>query len=204
MAVRLDVGCGALLTGRTPRASRDIKARYVETKSNRLDDLTDLELIHLRTQVRAEIRKRGIADSVGSVGEQLAIEYFRRMPNLPKLQPAPRGTKNVDALSRSGDRFSIKTICEGAKTGTVYPEPEDKDKQLFEYMLIVKLTDDWSLNSVHQLSWSDFLKVRSWDKRMNAWYVGYSDRVLKTATVILKASTDAGPTPPQRKAVHRP
>jgi hypothetical protein len=153
-----------------------------------LDKLSDLELMLLRTKVRAEIRTRGIADSVGSIGEQLAIEHFRRMPNLPKLQPAPRGTKNVDALSRSGDRFSIKTICEGAKTGTVYPEPENKDKQLFEYMLIVKLTGDWTLSSIHQLSWSDFLRVRSWDKRMNAWYVGYSDRVLKTATPLFTPS----------------
>jgi len=155
----------------------------------RLDDQSDLELMLLRTQVRAEIRRRGIADSVGSMGEQLAMEHFTRTPNLPKLQRAPRGTKNVDALSRSGDRFSIKTICEGAKTGTVYPEAGNRDKQLFEYMLIVKLTDDWELSAIHQLSWSDFLKVRSWDKRMNAWYVGYSDRVLKTATLIFKAAT---------------
>lgn len=153
----------------------------------RLEDLSDTELMLLRAQVRAEIRKRGIADSVGAVGEQLAIEHFKRTPNLPNLQPAPRGTKNVDALSRSGDRFSIKTICEGAKTGTVYPEPGNEEKQLFEFLLMVKLTGDWALRSIHQLCWADFLKVRSWDKRMNAWYVGYSDRVLKAATLIFKA-----------------
>jgi hypothetical protein len=152
-----------------------------------LDDLSDLELMLLRTQVRAEIRRRGIADSVGLVGEQLAIQHFKCTPDLPKLQPAPRGTKNVDALSRSGDRYSIKTICEGAKTGTVYPDPENKEKQLFEYMLVVKLTDEWKLSAIHQLGWSDFLKVRSWDKRMNAWYVGYSRRVLKATTLVFKA-----------------
>ena len=152
-----------------------------------LEELSDLELMLLRTHLRAEIRRRGIADSVGLVGEQLAIEHFKRTPDLPKLQPAPRGTKNVDALSRSGDRYSIKTVCDGAKTGTVYPEPEHNDKQLFEHMLIVKLTDEWKLSAIHQLSWSDFLRVRSWDKRMNAWYVGYSKRVLKNATLVFKA-----------------
>ncbi len=151
-----------------------------------LDRLPDEDLLLLRAGLRAEMRKRGIADSVGSVGEQLVIEYFRENSGLPKLQLAPRGTKNVDALSRNGERFSIKTVCDGKKTGTIYPEPDDKDKQLFEYVLIVKLAEDWSLQSIHQLSWADFVKVRSWDKRMNAWYVAISSRTLNAAKLIFK------------------
>ena len=156
----------------------------------RLAGLSDEELLLLRANLRVEMRKRGIADSVGAVGEQLAIEHFRKMSGLPKLQLAPRGTKNVDALSRNGDRFSIKTICEGSKTGTIYPEPDDRDKQLFEYVLIVKLAEDWTLESIHQLPWVDFVKVRSWDKRMNAWYVAFCARTLAAATTIF-ASTHA-------------
>jgi hypothetical protein len=153
-----------------------------------LGSFTDEALISLRTTLRAEMRKRGIADSVGAVGEQLAIEHFRMTPSLPKLQMAPRGTKNVDALSRSGDRYSIKTVCDGKKTGTVYPDPDGRDKQLFEYVLIVRLAEDWSLESIHQLPWAEFVKVRSWDKRMNAWYVGISGRTLGVATPIFDAS----------------
>lgn len=156
--------------------------------STKLASMSDEDLILLRAGLRAEMRKRGMADSVGAVGEQLAIEHFRKTPGLPKLQLAPRGTKNVDALSRNGDRFSIKTICEGSKTGTIYPEPDDRDKQLFEQILIVKLAEDWSLETIHQLSWSGFVNVRSWDKRMNAWYVAISARTLGTATLIFKAS----------------
>ena len=151
-----------------------------------LGNLTDQELILLRASLRAEMRGRKIPDSVGAVGEQLAIEHYGKTPGLPKLQLAPRGTKNVDALSRNGDRFSIKTICEGSKTGTVYPEPDDRDKQLFEHLLIVRLAQDWSLQSLHKLAWVDFLKVRSWDKRMNAWYVAISARTLGAAKVIFK------------------
>ena len=156
--------------------------------SEELAKMRDEDLLLLRARLRAEMRKRGIADSVGSVGEQLAIEHFRKTPGLPKLQLAPRGTKNVDALSRNGDRFSIKTVCEGSKTGTIYPEPDDRDKQLFEYVLIVKLAEDWSLESIHQLVWADFVRVRSWDKRMNAWYVAISVRTLGAATVIFKTA----------------
>ena len=151
-------------------------------------NLSDEELILLRTSLRSEMRKRAIVDSVGAVGEHLVIDYFRKTSGLPKLQLAPRGTKNVDALSRNGDRYSIKTICEGAKTGTVYPEPDDRDKQLFEYILIVKLTSDWLLESIHQLAWADFVKVRSWDKRMNAWYVSISGRSLGAATLVFPTS----------------
>jgi len=154
--------------------------------------LSDEDLLLLRADLRAEMRKRGIADSVGAVGEQLAIEHFRKTPGLPKLQLAPRGTKNVDALSRNGDRFSIKTDCEGSKTGTIYPEADDRDKQLFEHVLIVKLAEDWSLESIHQLSWADFVKVRSWDKRMNAWYVGISARTLGAAALVFKSEPIAG------------
>jgi hypothetical protein len=149
-----------------------------------LRKMCDDGLVLLRADLRAEMRKRGLADSVGAVGEQLAIEYFRKTPGLPKLQLAPRGTKNVDTLSRNGDRFSIKTVCDGKKTGTIYPESDDRNKQLFEYILIVKLAEDWSLESIHQLTWIDFVRVRSWDKRMNAWYVGVSGRSLGAATLI--------------------
>jgi hypothetical protein len=154
----------------------------------KLAGMSDEDLILLRASLRAEMRKRGIADSVGAVGEQLAIEHFRKTPGLPKLQLAPRGTKNVDALSRNGDRFSIKTVCEGSKTGTIYPEADDRDKQLFEHVLIVKLAEDWSLQSIHQLAWADFVKVRSWDKRMNAWYVAFNKRRLTAGKEIFKAA----------------
>lgn len=163
-----------------------------KSASINLASLPDEELVLLRASLRAEMRKRGIADSVGAVGEQLAIEHFRKTSGLPKLQLAPRGTKNVDALSRNGDRFSIKTVCDGSKTGTIYPEADDRDKQLFEYVVIVQLAEDWSLESIHQLAWADFVKVRSWDKRMNAWYVAISKRALAAAKLIYQAAQKNG------------
>ena len=73
-----------------------------------------------------------------------------------------------------GDRYSIKTFCEGHKTSTIYPDPDDKSKQLFEYLLIVRLNEDWDLKSIYQITWQQFVALRLWDKRMNAWYVGCS------------------------------
>lgn len=131
------------------------------------------------------MRKRKIAFTVGSVGEGLVIGYFKATSGLPKLVPAPTGTKNVDALSRDGDRYSIKTIWNAKKTGTIYQPEGDKDKQLFEFLLVAMLHPDWSLKAVYQLSWAAFCEVRSWDKRMNAWYVAISARSLAKASVVL-------------------
>ena len=153
-----------------------------------LEKMSDDELVLLRADMDVEMRKRGIAFSVGGVGERLAIDHFCKTSGLPNLQAAPRGTKNVDALSRNGDRYSIKSICSAKKTGTVYPDSQERERQLFEYMLIVRLSEKWTLESIHQLSWSEFVKVRSWDKRMNAWYVAISSRTLGAAKLVFKAS----------------
>lgn len=117
------------------------------------------------------MQARGISFSVGEMGEKIAIDYFNSTPGLSNLIAAPTGAKNVDALSRDGDRYSIKTIQKGKKTGTIYPDKWDQNKQLFEFLLIVKLLPDYSLASLYRFSWTQFLDIRAWDKRMSAWYV---------------------------------
>jgi len=167
------------------------KRRTSVSSEHLLQDMADDELLLLRANLRAELRKRGIANSVGAVGEQLVIEHFRKTSGLPKLSPSASNTKSVDANSNRGERYSIKTYCatsKAKKTGTVYPDKEDKDKQLFEYLLIVRLAEDWSLESIHQLSWAQFVEVRAWDNCMSAWYVGISRRTLEIAKVIFNVS----------------
>ena len=146
--------------------------------------LDDSELIALRVSVEKELERRGIALTVGEIGETLTIDCFNKTPGLPNLQKAPTGTKNVDALSRAGDRYSIKTIQRGKKTGTIYPDPKDPDKQLFEYILISKLDGDLQLLWTRQFTWNEFAKYRSWDSRMHAWYIGCSMKTLKKGVLV--------------------
>ncbi|WP_037036326.1 hypothetical protein, partial [Pseudovibrio sp. JE062] len=119
--------------------------------------------------------------TVGAVGEKIAIDIFNTTPGCPNLQAAPTGTANIDAISRRGERYSIKTICKAKKTGTIYPDPSDPDKRLFEFILVVRLNEDWTLNSLFEFDWEGFVKNRCWDKRMNAWYLPASARVLGAA-----------------------
>jgi hypothetical protein len=170
-------------------SDNDEDEKCERNQPDELQLVSDNELISLRARVESEMRRRHISFSVGDIGEQLVIDYFSTTPGLPNLMRAPRGTKNVDALSRDGDRYSIKTIWKAKKTGAVYPDPFEKNKQLFEFILIVQLDDQWRLRAINQLTWKDFVSVRSWDKRMNAWYVGCSHRTMrKTATLFSLAT----------------
>lgn len=150
-----------------------------------LKNISDEELMLLRAEVDAELSSRGISFNVGILGEKLAVEFFNSTPGLPNLILAPPGAKNVDALSRDGDRYSIKTSLKAKKTGTIYPDNNDGNKQLFEFILIVRLDKKYQLNSIYRFSWEDFLKVRAWDKRMNAWYVALSDIKLQQGEQLL-------------------
>ncbi|MGN6196945.1 MAG: hypothetical protein ACTHOB_18535 [Ginsengibacter sp.] len=146
--------------------------------------ISDDDVIALRTEIEKELKRRKIKFTVGEIGETKAISFFNNTPGLDNLQRAPVGTKNVDALSRKGDRYSIKTIKDGGKSGTVYPDPEIKNKELFEYILLVLLDEDFQLKSLYRFSWKQFLKIRQWDKTMNAWYIPKTQKALKNGESI--------------------
>jgi len=156
----------------------------LERLSRSISGLQDHELLTLKASVDAEMAKRGISCNVGDMGEKLVIDFFNRTKRLPKLLRAPIGSKNVDALSRDGDRYSIKTFLKAKKTGTIYPD-QDQKKQLFEYLVVVHLNSSYELHAIYRYSWKDFQSVKAWDKRMNAWYVPLSRKNLEKAEIIL-------------------
>lgn len=59
------------------------------------------------------------------------------------------------------------------------------DKQLFEYLLIVRIDVDWQMIGIYEFDWKTFCEVRSWDRRMNAWYVGLAAKTLARATLFM-------------------
>ena len=96
------------------------------------------ELLGLYSQIIKSLKNRKVIRTknfVGEIGEYLAIRYYNSTPNLPNLQAAPVGTENIDAISRAGKRYSIKTVS-GKTTGVFYGlEPQGsatKDEQKFE------------------------------------------------------------------------
>ena len=148
--------------------------------------LGDDELLALRGELEKELRSRGVSFRVGEIGERLCIAHFNATPGLPNLQRGPIGAKNVDALSRDGDRYSIKTSMRTKKTGTIYPDDGDPGKQLFEHLVVVRLGEGYALDAIYRFSWQAFIEARAWDKRMNAWYVPLSERKLELAEAVFR------------------
>lgn len=158
----------------------------MESEQDALSNMSDENLVLLRAKVDSELARRGISLNVGELGEKLAIAYFNSTPGLPNLLRAPAGAKNVDALSRDGDRYSIKAFMRAKKTGTVYPDDVNADKQLFEYLVVVSLDRDYQLSAIYRYSWEQFVKARAWDKRMNAWYLPLSNRNLESGELVYR------------------
>lgn len=160
--------------------------------SERLAGWSDQALLEEKAAIDSELKRRGLSGDIGEIGERLAIEHFNRTAALSGLAPAPRGTKNIDAISRSGDRYSIKTLMRAKKTGTIYPGEASGDHPLFEFILILILSDRYELRAIYRLSWEQFVDLRSWDKRMNAWYLARSSRVLDAAEALFLPSVKQG------------
>lgn len=129
-------------------------------------DLTVLntsEIVSLYCKVIKELKARGVIRTnnvIGDLGEYLAVEYYNNTAGLPTLAAAPIGTENIDAISRKGDRYSIKSTS-GNVTGVFYGlEPKGsiiRDKQKFEYIIICKFNSDYELEEILEMDWTTFL-----------------------------------------------
>lgn len=99
------------------------------------------------------------------------------------------GTKNINAVSQEGERYSIKSTTSNI-TGAIYGlEPPNStviDKPLFEYMVICKLDSDCSLEGIYQLSWDSFLKHKKWHSRINAWNVTVTSAMKMIRSLFMK------------------
>ena len=168
----------------------------METKEELREFISNLEdeLLWISfALIKKELKNRDLVRTkniVGERGEKVAIKFYNDTPNLPKLVAAPEGTRNVDALSRNGERYSIKTITHPTtkKTGVFYglnpPDSNVEDDRLFEYVIIVKLDDELELVQILELDWPLFQKRKRWDKRMLAWFLSLTKALEEDATII--------------------
>ena len=158
-----------------------------------ISNFQDEELIVAYGQILKELKKREIIRTknvLGDLGEFLAIDYYCKTPGLPNLQAAPIGTQNIDAISRAGDRYSIKSTT-GNLTGAFYGlEPKDStepDKQKFEYVIVCQFDNDFQLKTIYQIDWDAFIKHKKWHKTLKAWNINLSKETLADSTIIFQA-----------------
>ena len=133
---------------------------------------TTADLIRQYSGIIKELKKRGVIEGkklIGDYGEYLAREYYKKNPNFPNLGKAPTGTKNIDAVSRDGKRYSIKTTS-GTIT-SVFHSLDDLNEQKFEYVVIVILDDGYDLKNVLEIDCEQFLKIKKWKLPEKAWNI---------------------------------
>jgi len=155
-----------------------------------LEEMETSEIINLYSETIKELKKREVIRTknvLGEIGEYLAIKYYNDTPGLPNLQPAPIGTESIDAISRKGERYSIKSTS--TKTTSVFYglEPKDSsivDEKKFEYVILCKFDDDYQLVEILEMDWDTFLETKKWHSRMQAWNLSLTQKVCEKCKVI--------------------
>ncbi len=151
-----------------------------------------LEIINHYSKAVKDLKENNIIRSnniVGDLGETYAVEIYSQKSNLPKLQLTSPSTKHIDAESIDGERYAIKTISGNNKiTGVFYgladPDGDNVRDVLFEYLIIVFLSNNYKLNKIIELNWKQFLKYKKWHSRMRAWNVSINNNLINESKVI--------------------
>ena len=154
---------------------------------------SDSELVEAYGSLVRELRRRKIIRSknvVGDLGEKIAIDHYNKTPGLPNLQAALAGSQSVDAMSRKGERYTKKTVT-GKVTGVFRGLPpqgsQEKPQQSFEYVIIVQLTEDYTVKGIYELTWVQMLQFKKWHSRMSAWNLPLNKEVISASRMIMES-----------------
>ena len=155
-----------------------------------LNNINDDGLIKLYSDIIMELKKRNIIRTkniIGDLGEYFAIQKYNENPGLPNLQAAPAGTQNVDAISRKGERYTIKSTS--SKLTSVFyglndPSSTENERQIFEYVIIVIFNIDFELEKIIEIKWEQFLKLKRWHKTMRGWNISINKNLIEEGKII--------------------
>ncbi len=129
---------------------------------------------------------------VGDLGECIVIDYYKKHCSA-KLQAAPPSTKNVDALSTKGERYSIKCTTTNT-TGTFFGLPKDclisDIKPLFEYVVVIKLDENFQPLLILEIDWETFFKHKHWHSRMNAYHLLIGKNLIADSKILYSKETE--------------
>lgn len=152
--------------------------------------LSDSELIECYGKWLEGLKKRKIIrtnNAIGDIGEFLAVNYYNNHSGLPKMQLVMSSSANIDAVSKAGERYSIKTTTTNT-TGVFYgfnpPGKKENHERPFEYVIIVLLNKDYSLKQILELDYSTFLKFKKWQSRMETWYLTVTKKLINESKII--------------------
>jgi len=143
-----------------------------------ITNLNDEELVNLYPSLLQELKNRKIIRTnnlIGELGEYIAVNHYNKDPSLPNLIFTQKSSKNIDAVSNKGERYSVKATS-GNITGVFSSIPlEDDGVTYFEYLVIVIFNkEDYSLKEIYELNWKEFLHYRKKKPPENKWNIRIS------------------------------
>lgn len=126
---------------------------------------------------------------VGDMGETVTIEHYNNADGLPNLRLVEIGAKNIDAISDTNERYSIKAMSgkgtgTGVFTGLNDPDSDMPQPQLFEYVVIVVFEKDMKLKAIYELNWEAFMSLKKWNTSKRAYYLNVSNVLKRKAKII--------------------
>lgn len=139
-------------------------------------------------ELETELKKRGLLRTrnvTAERGERLALIVYNTNTKKPNIQLSPPGTKNVDALSRDGNRYAIKTLGEKSKTTGTF-QADDFSRQRFEYLIIVRLDDRYQAKEILEASWFVVKKFKKYHSTMKAFNISLTKDFLKECEVVFR------------------
>lgn len=124
---------------------------------------------------------------VGDMGETIAIEHYNATPSLPNLHAVKIGEKNIDAISDTNERYSIKatrTQMTGVFHGLNDPDSDIPQERLFEYVIVTVLNDDVTPKAIYQLNWGAFMSLKKYNNSKRTWYLIISNELKRKSQII--------------------
>lgn len=153
-------------------------------------NLSDIEIIKVYGELLSEMYDRNLIRSknvTGDLGEYIVIDYYNKTKGLPKLQFAPPSTKNIDAISVNGERYSIKCTTTNT-TGAFFGIEKDVDysntRPLFEYVVVIKLDATYQAELILQIDWECFFKHKHWHSRVGAYNLTITKALISDSKII--------------------
>ncbi len=157
-----------------------------------LEKLTVEELVRLispNSDIHKELRRRNVIRTkniTGELGEYYVVQHYNNTPNQTNLFLPGPGVKNIDVLSRKGERYSIKTISGTNKTTGSFWNPESikNNEKTFEYLIVCILDDYYTLKMILELTWNDFMKFKKYNKRMNNYQISVTQKLIDEVKIV--------------------
>ncbi len=158
-----------------------------------ISNISTSNLIQAYSQILKELKLRGVIRTknlIGDLGEYLVLDHYNTSSRLPKLTLAAPGTKSIDAISREGKRYAIKSTSSNL-TGVFYglqpPGSTEENEKIFDFVIIAMWKEDFRLTKIIEITWDQFLRFKRWHSVMQAWNITINKALLSECTVIFQS-----------------